>query len=464
MRQRVLAVVSMALVALALTGASQAAAGGTAEPRALCSDAGTALATQRDGRIVVGGSTFTNEIIHEPDGDHAHVGDFAVLRYHRDGEIDRRFGHNGRAITDLRDFDSLNALALDRKGRILAVGSTGRNEGGAIGDNDIAVLRYTDDGRLDRGFSGDGKLVVDLGGDDVGNAVAVDRHGRILIAGRSAGGAIVLRVAANGRLDRSFGNHGVRRVATGSGQNSFHAIAVTGGRILAAGQTTVDGAAATMVVRLTRTGEPDAGFGDSGRAVIAWTGTEPGSGGAMALDRAGRVVVALDVTDGSGGQVGIARFRRDGTLDPTFGDQGRVLADLPGASTSIGGVTIAGGGRPVLAGAAYTDDFGSSQALLARMTATGRLDHGFGDDGTVAERFQLEYSAYLDVDVQPDGRVLAAGWDFSEAPDTLPLSDVAVARYTRDGRPDPSFGDGGKVFTDIRAGQAACLPGTDEDH
>lgn len=439
-----------------------ASTGATATERTLCSDAGTALAIQPDGRILLGGSAFTNEIIEEPSGDHAHVGDFAVVRYLPDGEIDPSFGRNGRAITDLRDFDTINALEVADDG-IVAVGSTGWNEDGSIGDNDLALVRYRTDGRLDRHFGDQGKLVLDLGGDDAATAVAVDRLGRTVVAGRSTDGdntrAVLLRLTPDGQLDPTFGQHGRRWFPAADG---FHGIEIgSQGRIVAAGPTTVDGSAAIVVARFHGTGRRQMSFGGDGKTITVLPGTQAGSEGSLAL-RAGRILATLDVTGQAGGRVAAARYLANGALDPRFGDDGQLRLDPPGDLPSVGATAVGPGSRPVLAGTTYSDDFATGQATLTRLDARGRPDPSFGDDGTVAESFQLEYAAYHGVELTSHGSILAAGWDFSEGHD-LPRSDYVLARYTRDGSLDERFGDGGLVFTDVRDGRLACRE-YDHDH
>jgi uncharacterized delta-60 repeat protein len=434
----------------------------TATERTRCSDAGTALATQPNGRILVGGSTFTNEIIEEPSGAHAHVGDFAVIRYLPNGAIDPTFGRNGRAITDLRDFDTINALEATGGG-VIAVGSTGWNEDGSIGDNDLALVRYRPDGRLDRRFGDGGRLVLDLGGDDVATAVAVDRLGRTVVAGLSTHGddskAVLLRLTPWGQLDPTFGQQGRRWFAAAHG---FHGVEIgSQGRIVAAGATTVDGSAAIVVARFTDDGRSHMPFGGDGKTTTVLPGTQAGSEGSLAL-RAGRILATLDVTGEAGGRVAAARYLPNGALDPRFGTDGQLELDPPGDLPSVGATAVGPGNRPVLAGTTYPEDFATGQATLTRLDARGRPDQAFGDAGTVAETFRLEYAAYHGVAFAAHGSILAAGWDFSEGHD-LPRSDYVLVRYARDGSLDERFGRGGVVFTDVRAGRLACRE-YDHDH
>src|SRR5207247_1180861 len=102
----------------------------------------TAGAIQRDGKIVVGGTKTTYS------GNSLAV-DIALARYKPDGSLDATFGNGGRVVTDLSPYDRVNALAVQRDGKIVAVGVAGDTSNTI--DN-FLVLRYNRDGSLDRSF------------------------------------------------------------------------------------------------------------------------------------------------------------------------------------------------------------------------------------------------------------------------------------------------------------------------
>lgn len=104
--------------------------------------------------------------------------------------------------------------------------------------------------------------------------------------------------------------------------------------------------------------------------------------------------------------------------------------------------------RPGAAGssraAGSTSDF-----ALARYEADGSPDRSFAGDGTLTTGFGGDSGA-LAVAVQPDGRIVAAGYG---------PSGFALARYDRDGSPDPSFDGDGTVSTDFGGspGAYSCI-------
>jgi uncharacterized delta-60 repeat protein len=75
------------------------------------------------------------------------------------------------------------------------------------------------------------------------------------------------------------------------------------------------------------------------------------------------------------------RYTPDGDLDPSFGDAGIVLTHFAGISYAEG-VVIQADGKIVAAGG------GAGSFVLARYTATGKLDPTFSRGGKVMTRLR----------------------------------------------------------------------------
>jgi uncharacterized delta-60 repeat protein len=104
-------------------------------------------------------------------------------------------------------------------------------------------------------------------------------------------------------------------------------------------------------------------------------------------------------------------------------------------------------GKPVVAGVSHLYRYAGA---LARYTASGRLDPGFGAGGRVLTDFGLPASAVRAVAIQADGKIVVAGgsWD----PRTG-ASRFGLARYTVRGHLDPTFGRGGRLLTRFGTGR-----------
>src|SRR5690348_6280968 len=70
---------------------------------------------------------------------------------------------------------------------------------------------------------------------------------------------------------------------------------------------------------------------------------------ALAVQADGRIVAAGQA-GGSGSDFALARFNRNGTLDPGFGTAGEVTSHLSSANSAARGVAIQADGKIVVAG------------------------------------------------------------------------------------------------------------------
>jgi uncharacterized delta-60 repeat protein len=134
-----------------------------------------------------------------------------LARYNNNGKLDTSFGRNGKVTTVVGttiNFESALILAPD--GKLLAAGGAGLPYAGA-GINDFFVLRYDRDGSLDKSFGRHGKVttVFRTGGNDVAETLLRQPNGKLVAAGSSAGGLgfefALARYNPNGSLDTSFG-------------------------------------------------------------------------------------------------------------------------------------------------------------------------------------------------------------------------------------------------------------------
>ena len=137
-----------------------------------------------------------------------------------------------------------------------------------------------------------------------------------------------------GRLDSSFGNGGVvitsfSRLAPGGQVNGvpFAALQQPDGKIVVVGQIGVlpDATGAVGLVRYLPNGALDAAFGQGGVALAEFDNFIS-TGNSLAFMPDGRIVVAGEVlsSDGSFDRFAIARFNPNGTLDTSFGGDGKV--------------------------------------------------------------------------------------------------------------------------------------------
>ena len=139
-------------------------------------------------------------------------------------------------------------------------------------------------------------------------------------------------------------------------------------------------------------------------------------------------VLACVLTPGS------AAWAADGDLDPTWSGDGRVTTSWSGLD-QIHDVAFESGGSVIAVGSvAVGFDF---HAGLTRYRPDGSVDASFGEDGLVATNLGENGAIAHGVAIQHDGKIVVAVSD--------DVQRLTVARFNRDGSPDPTFGGDGEA-------------------
>jgi uncharacterized delta-60 repeat protein len=159
----------------------------------------------------------------------------------------------------------------------------------------------------------------------------------------------------------------------------------------------------------------------------------------------GDIVVA---GTGSGNFI-MAAYKPDGSgLDTSFGTKGEVILDSF-AAQQITGITVQTDGKILVAGDTPAAAGTNEGFALARFNSNGTLDNTFGNNGTVVTNFSGLSAAATGVTVESDGKVIVVGTTSGGA-----APGLAVARYTSTGALDNSFGTSGEVTTTVATGNA----------
>jgi uncharacterized delta-60 repeat protein len=336
----------------------------------------SALAIQRDGRIVAAGQAYVG-----PEED------VAVVRYTSRGHRDSTFGRDGRVLTDFsratHTYDYARGLALQRDGKlVLACDSVSSS----VETGRRVLARYTTRGRLDRGFGEKGTVLGRTGPYEGVGGVAIQRDGKIVAAGSGRVGFALARYTTQGRPDRSFGQGGTVSTRLGSASGARAVAIQADGKIIAVGTVGGD----FGIARYTAAGRLDRSFGNGGKVAtnigFVTAGRYPSEDrvSAFAIQADGKLVVAGS-SDALGkyGEKGccvqdfaLVRYTVDGGLDPNFGDGGKVLTHFTGNSYAEG-LVIQADRKIVAAGG------GDGYFVLARYTESGKLDPTFGRGGKV---------------------------------------------------------------------------------
>ena len=239
-------------------------------------------------------------------------------------------------------------------------------------------------------------------------------------------------------LDPTFGEGG--RVTTGLPGGAVAMALQPDGKIVLVG--------GLRMARYESDGDLDPSFGDAGVVEIVFNGGLLDEAHGVAIQPDGRILVAGVTRVGAQDDFAVNRYLADGTLDGSFGGDGRVSTDFAGQVDRAYAVLVQTDGRIVVVGhaGAMTPLGVGSDFAAARYTSAGVLDGDFGSGGRVTidigGRTDLAYAAAL----QPDGRILIAGRVADGGGDS---PDIGLVRLDEIGDPDPGFADQGVRRTDF---------------
>jgi uncharacterized delta-60 repeat protein len=196
---------------------------------------------------------------------------------------------------------------------------------------------------------------------------------------------------------------------------------------------------ADRIVSATVIGDVDRTFGDEIGAVLFSTGSYNDTFYAVATQPDGKIV-AVGTADFNPKQMAIVRLNADGSADSTFGSYG-VLEQFGTYDAYALGVAIQPDGKVVVAGYSVGNSSGSNVTIL-RYLPDGTRDPAFGSGGLVIMNAEggSNNDGAVDVVLQPDGKIVLAGTGAVGA-----STDILVIRLLTDGSPDPTFGSAGIV-------------------
>lgn len=346
------------------------------------------------------------------------------------GDLDLPFGLVGYATAPLSpNAEDGYAVALQKDGRILVAGAS--DSKAATDPERWIVVRFDADGRPDNTFGKGGYVALD---DCHGEArgIAVQGDGKIVVVGWVNEGTlqrgVLTRLEANGTVDAKFGNGGVVTLFVEPAVNSkLFGVAVRAGeKILAGGLRQAAGATDLFYALVSPTGVVDT----TGIAGVAVEYTKA----SLALDGEGFALAGTAPTVKTK-DFAIARFGKDSALMPSFGAGGKLVADAFGGQDILHGIAAIEGGLlavgEVERAAGGEKDFGS-----LRVNGTGP-EPAWGKGGAkVTEIGNATADSAEAVAVQKDGRVLLLGQS-TRTGDTL--GNMAIGRLGTDGAFDQAF-------------------------
>jgi uncharacterized delta-60 repeat protein len=382
------------------------------------------------------------------------------------GDLDPSFGSGG-VVTGSDSSSSINALAIQPDGKIVAAG---------YGTGGFLLARYLPDGTPDPSFGDDGSIetkVPDSYGSSVA-AMALQPDGKIVVAGYAFPTEtddpvfLLARFNANGSLDASFGTDGITTTNVPVKTKPLDSVGATadalallpGGGFLVGGWASwmdeFDQYASGVVSALARykpDGSLDPTFGDGGVAENEPSGFPHSGIEGLAVQSDGSVV-ASGYAEGSGECPGPCQTPTKAMAVWRYEPNGALDPTFRGGNPSLTDTKLKYNGGPAtlqagkIVVAGYTHH---NHPVLERLKLNGDQDtfgtHGFA----VIRSVTGEPTVVL---AQSNQKLLVSVPNLNQQP-----LGSAIIRLLPNGRLDPSFGKGGLV----RLGEADSALGLQTD-
>ncbi|TNE47690.1 MAG: T9SS type A sorting domain-containing protein [Bacteroidetes bacterium] len=310
----------------------------------------------------------------------------------------------------------------------------------------LAGSLFAQAGMIDSTFGNNGVFLSDFnsGGSDRICSVMVQLDGKVVAVGNSRSlnmySVVLIRLLEDGNYDPDFGTDGVVLSDFGDVDSEFYAAALDQDQNIVATGYGNDGD--FMTARYLPDGSPDQSFGTNGIVYTDFFNDEDYAN-AIALQADGKIVTGgtgYDPNDPDDYKFALARFNSDGSLDTTFGNQGKVFTKIGPGDDEITSLVVQADGK-VLAGG-YTSVHPEYTPCLVRYHPDGTLDTGFGSGGIVVDTLSNKPGLLRWVGLMPDGRIVvvirALGGN----------QNHRVSRYLANGTPDSTFNGTGKLILD----------------
>jgi uncharacterized delta-60 repeat protein len=191
---------------------------GATKLQAGLSTRGHDLGVQSTGKIIIVGDTNLNGK------------KFFAARFTTQGLLDETFGTGGIQVIPFPNAQCSGAItvAIQDDDYIVIAGSA---------DNDIALMRLTNDGQLDTSFGEQGFVRTPLESTSIVNAVTVQSDGKVVIGGAVNGYIVVARYTPAGILDDTFGVNGITSTALGNDSVALSIALQDDGKLIVSGES-----------------------------------------------------------------------------------------------------------------------------------------------------------------------------------------------------------------------------------
>lgn len=378
-------------------------------------DAAERVIVQPDGKIIIMGDTGMGS-----------VQKMAIARYNADGSPDTSFANDGKLVFNV-SFPKIlgNDIALQSDGKIILGGYQWNDVTG-----DFVLVRLLADGSFDSSFGNDSIAILDNGMAEIGNSIHLQNDGKIIIAGDSQDQFTMARVNSDGSIDSTFGQSGWIRTSFPVWSYGKDVHVNDSGEILLTGMT-IDGYDDWKIAlaKYRADGSLDTVFGNSGTLIVA-VGNDYDYGIRSFLLDDGKILVGSHSYFGTQPlryEVVIAQLNADGSFDSNYGTDGKTkIRWTENGENYLNDMVLQDDGKLILAG--RNSDASGDYFSMAKLDENGTLDTSFGVDGKVSGNIGNTADTATSIALQPDGKVVITGYttNFSDP------TQFFIARYSNE--------------------------------
>jgi uncharacterized delta-60 repeat protein len=387
-----------------------------------------AIAIQSDGKIILAGSNRHFLTVDNYPG-------YALARFNIDGSIDNSFGSNGYVEIDFNDdaFSEISLLAFQSDGRIIAAGNSG-------------MCRFSVNGVLDLSFGISNGFIGYGAGQSTLSSLLILPDNKIIVAGDGhtygTGGYGLTKYNSDGTPDPSYGSASSASFgagpATAAGNSvSFLADALlqNDGKIICAGHYIYQPDGSLEQIAIFRTladgswyDNTFAGIGIGGDMygeTLTFTENDLLSAAKLLPDGKILVIGETNNSNGSNQNMIIAKINSNGTLDTSFGNNGKTTFSTSPAYEQPYSLDIQSDGKILITS---LNPAAQGSYNLLRLNQNGTFDNTFGTNGVVSGTLGLtSYDNGNLVKIQSDGKIIVAGTGVNSS--SAPYTSMSMARY-----------------------------------
>lgn len=292
--------------------------------------------------------------------------------------IDSSFATDGAYVLDYFGFghvDQGGKSLIQADGKIIVGGNVWS---GVMTNDDIYLMRLNTDGTLDNTFGNNGELLIDFNDDEILADMAFTANEDIIVyAAKGMSPAyqpILCKVNNNGTLDHTFGNNGYVEITSGLAIPAGVGLQ-SDGKIITLCNVGFIQTTDIQMARFHPNGTIDNTFGTNGK-VIENFGATTVSAYKLFVDHTDFIVIGVS-QDNSFST--ISKFESDGNIDTTFANHG-----IYTVSTSplyrITKIALDNASKHYIIGL-FEVSFSDSNYELMQLQLTGQVDSSFGNNG-----------------------------------------------------------------------------------